>query len=375
MQDKNLRGYIEMIKTGDKGDIKIANKNIEQLWSDIKKETGETKKFIDVFISEFGNFEDIKNESNKIAFIGSLKYAFMGADEFDERFESCKRFVLYCICNPSGHIRQAVIHASVYLIMFLNLHASDFDIKKYDKKYFEKNRNRFGKFIWDLEKISDYYYRKEYKKYKYIESLPPSVYKSVEKMRYDFVEGDHYGKVYQEYKNAKLTEVLPQLTLKYTTLGVDTFKDGFICDVCKKEKKRLGSSNPTAKKPKMICEDCAIDGYMKAYGYKTRQAAAARRRRLFDVGYLFQDLVLDRYLDENNIISIDKLEFEEMQNVFMLGKDMYNMLFDKGDKIELEEIFDQKNIEKKMMTVLDSSYFDWEFFRKNISENNSLILK
>jgi hypothetical protein len=368
MQEIILREPIEKMKTGNKADIKTANKDIEHIWRGLKRESSESKEFIDVFISEFGNFEGIKSESNKIAFIGSLKYAFMRADEFDECFESCNRFVLYCMCNPSGHIRQAMIHSSVYLILFLTLHASDFDIKKYDERYFEKNRNRFGKFIWDLEQIADHYNKKEYNKYKYIESLPPSIYKSVEKMRYDFVEGGIHGKVYQEYKNVKLMEVLPQLTFKYTTLGMDTIEGGFICDVCKKEKKRLGSSNPTAKKPKMICEDCTIDGYMNAYGYKTRQAAAARRRRLFDIGYLFQDLVLDRYLAENNINSISELEFDEMQNVFMLGGDMYNTLFDKGDKIELEEIFDQKDIEDKLKSVLDNGDFDWEFFRENISK-------
>lgn len=368
MQDKKIRECIEKIKIGNRSDIKIANNEIGLIWSGIKRESEKSREFVNIFISEFGNFEGINGESNKIAFIGSLKYAFMRANEFDDCFESCKRFVLYCMCNDSGHIRQAMIHSSEYLIMFLNLRPSDFDIEKYGEKYFIKNRERFGKFIWDLEQMADHYNKKEYNKYKYIESLPPSVYKSLEKMRYDFVENDYRREIYQKYKDAKLSEILPQLTFKYTTLGADTIKDGFICDTCKKEKNRLGSSNPIAKKPKMICEDCAIDGYMDSYGYKTHEAAAARRRRLFDVGYLFQDFVADRYLTENNISSIGKLEFEEIQAVFMLGKDMYNMLFDKGDKIELEEIFDQKDIEKKLKAVLDNGEFDWEFFRKSIKK-------
>ncbi|MDO9231616.1 MAG: hypothetical protein Q7U36_04045 [bacterium] len=365
MQQTELQDCIEKIKTGGKNDIKTANKNIEQLWRGLERGTGERKMFLDIFISEFGNFENIKNESNKIAFISSLKYAFMGADEFDDCFETCKRFVLFCMCNSSGHIRQAMIYASEYLIMFLRLRASDSNNRENDEEDLAKNRNRFGKFIWDIEQMADHYNKKEYNKYKYVENLPPSIYKSLIRMQYDFIRNDYYEKIYQEYKNKKLSEFLPQLTFKYTKLGVDTIKEGFICSVCKKSKKRIGSSYMHNKKPKMICEDCAIDSYMNAYGYKTREVATARRRRLFDVGYLFQDMIVDRYLAENNISSIGKLSTDEMQNIFMLGKDMYNTFFDKGDKIELEEIADQEDIKKKLQAVLDGGNFDWEIFKEN----------
>ena len=80
---------------------------------------------------------------------------------------------------------------------------------------------------------------------------------------------------------------------------------------------------------------------MKDYGYKTRAAAAARRRRIFDVGYLLQDLLVDRYLAENSKKHIRELSEHETEQLFMLGADLYNELFDKGDKIFLEEVLSE----------------------------------
>ena len=336
MQEKKLKEYIEKIKTGNKDDIKNANKNIEQLWRSLERGSNERKRFVDLFISEFGNFDAIEDKSNRIAFVSSLKYFFMEAEEYDECFEACKRFVLYCMQNSSGHIRQAMIHASVYLIMFLRVFPDEFS--KSSEGLLLKNRERFGKFIWDLDLMLDHYNKKEYKKYKYIGSLPPGIYKSLEMLRCDTIRGERFEKIYNEYRDKKLSTILPQINFKYTKLGADTISNGFECFICKKMKKRLGSSNPLSKKLVMICEDCAIDEYQSVYGYKTREAATARRRRLFDIGYLFQDMVTDRYLTENDVASIGMLEMEEMQNVFMLGKDLYDMLFDRGDKVELEEI-------------------------------------
>ena len=57
--------------------------------------------------------------------------------------------------------------------------------------------------------------------------------------------------------------------------------------------------------PKFYCEDCAIDAYMKDHGFKTREAAEARRRRIFDVGYLFNEMITDKYIRQRNKKSID----------------------------------------------------------------------
>ncbi|MEI7621879.1 MAG: hypothetical protein WCJ51_05090 [Candidatus Moraniibacteriota bacterium] len=366
MKNQQLREFIEKIKTGSKEEIKLANKMLEKIWYDFDKESAERKEMLEMFISEFGNFEAIKTESNKIAFIGSLKYAFMSAGQDDSNFEACARFVLYCMANPSGHIRQAMIHVSTYLVHSLRLSFSDFRKNEQDEKLILKNQESFGKFITEFDAMTEHFYERKYKRFKYISSLPPSVYKSLEILRSQLLCSEYYQKMYAEYKNKRLRTVLPQLVLKYTQLGVDTIEAGFVCSICQRRRKRLGSSNPLAKKPKMICEDCTIDEYMKDYGYKTRAAAAARRRRIFDVGYLWQDLLVDRYLAENNKKHIRELGAQETAQLFRLGVDMYNNLFDKGDKIFLEEIFDQKEIEKRLLATLSYGDFDWDFFRANL---------
>ncbi len=368
MKKHELRECIEKIKTGSKEEIKLANKALEKIWDDFDRESADQKEFLEMFISEFGNFEAIKNESNKIAFIGSLKYAFMSVDQDDRNFEACARFVLYCMTNPSGHIRQAMIHVGIYLIHFLRASFSDFRKNEQDEKLILKNQERIGKFITELDAMLEHFYERKYKRFKYISSLPPSAYKSLEILRNQLLCSEYYQKIFEEYQNKRLRTVLPQLVLKYTQLGINTVEDGFVCSLCQRRKKRLGSSNPLAKKPLIICEDCTIDGYMKDYGYKTRAAAAARRRRIFDVGYLLQDLLVDRYLAENNKKHIRELSEHETEQLFMLGAGMYNELFDKGDKIFLEEIFNQKEIEEKLQATLDKGEFDWDFFKANLEQ-------
>ena len=262
MKKHGLEEWIEKIKTGNRDETKLANKKLEQIWHDFDRESNDRKEMLEVFISEFGNFEAIKTESNKIAFIGSLRHVFMIADQDDRNFEACARFVLYCMENPSGHIRQAMIHSSVYLIMFLRLSIREGREDGQDKEIILKNKERFGKFLTELESMLEHFYDKKYKRFKYISSLPPSAYKSLEILRNQLLCSEYYQKIFEEYKSNRLSTVLPQLVLKYTQLGINTVEDGFVCSLCQRRKKRLGSSNPLAKKPLIICEDCTIDEYM-----------------------------------------------------------------------------------------------------------------
>ncbi len=129
--------------------------------------------------------------------------------------------------------------------------------------------------------------------------------------------------------------------------------DGIECFVCGKINIAVGAAySDGSGELKFICEDCAIDAYQEKYGFKSREAAAARRRRIFDVGYLFSEMITDKYLAENNRKSIYDLSEQEISFLFNVSKDEYNSLFTKEEKVELEETESQADIEKKLREKL-----------------------
>src|SRR3989338_3754879 len=82
----------------------------------------------------------------------------------------------------------------------------------------------------------------------------------------------------------------------------------------------------TYKNPKYICESCAIDQFQADYGFRTRSAAEARRRRIFDVPYLFQDLFIQEYLRRKKIKFIE-LKGGAFEQLFVLAQGSYTSLF------------------------------------------------
>ena len=107
-------------------------------------------------------------------------------------------------------------------------------------------------------------------------------------------------------------------------------------------------------KPRQICEDCAVERFKNDYGFKTLKAAHARRRRIFDVGYLFNEIILDTVLNEKKIKDIH--EYKNVDEVFVRAGKLYSHIFKAEDKIKLEEIDNQNEIEdifRKKLTTVD----------------------
>ncbi len=146
-------------------------------------------------------------------------------------------------------------------------------------------------------------------------------------------------------------KILPQIRLKYfVSPSNDAIDDnpGFECFICKKNKTKTGGGlDAHTDNPKVICEDCAIDRYMNDFGFSTREAAVARRRRIFDVGYLFQEIIFDEYLNRYHKTYKDLSE-DEFNKIFKFGLELYSIRFTKKQKIKLEEIIRQEVIEEKL---------------------------
>ena len=153
-------------------------------------------------------------------------------------------------------------------------------------------------------------------------------------------------------KIKKQEKILPAIKLKYYRKeenGESPKHSDVSCFVCGKENIAIGSVlDAYSDNPKFVCEDCAIDKYQKDHKFKTREAAAARRRRMFDVGYLFNEMITDKYLQEKNLKSADDLGNSDMEKIMKTGKEAYNDLFSVTDKIKLEETEHQREIEEKL---------------------------
>lgn len=151
-------------------------------------------------------------------------------------------------------------------------------------------------------------------------------------------------------------KIISAIVLKYykTPAKNDTQIPLFLCARCLKMQNRTGGGYMDEMgRPKQICEDCAVKRFKIDNGFKTLNAAYARRRRIFDVGYLFNEIILDKLLSEKKIKDIDK--YKNADEVFVRAGKLYSHIFKAEDKIKLEEIDNQNEIEdifrKKLATV------------------------
>lgn len=152
----------------------------------------------------------------------------------------------------------------------------------------------------------------------------------------------------KSYKNT----ILPEIKLKYFKRPDFTSPDfpvtNHICYSC-------GLVNiPTigavrdgySSNPKYYCENCAINNYMIEFDFKSREAAASWRRRIFDVGYLFHELLIDQYLKENHK-TYKELSEKEHDMLDILYRDNYNKI-SRDEKMDLESIPKQTGLEKEL---------------------------
>lgn len=199
-----LKNLIEIIKTGRPIEVKSAQKEVEKFWHNVIPQREKGWQCFRVFLDELKNFEQIKDIDHQAYFINTLKWSLWVIGE--EYFEDWTEFILRYIQHPSGKIRQAVLRASDYLIMDI-LADSRFDsnkeISQAEKERVEKNKSRFCQFVFSIENLLKKYYEPKFNRYKYISSLPPSIYKSLEIFFSDLLRNETLENMYLEYKYKK----------------------------------------------------------------------------------------------------------------------------------------------------------------------------
>ncbi len=158
-------------------------------------------------------------------------------------------------------------------------------------------------------------------------------------------------------------KVLSKIKLKYYKKPRESdksIKSGITCAWCfETDVVNIGGGYRDDKgKIYQICERCAVHRYKQEHGYKTLTAAKNRRRRIFDIGYLFNELVLDVYMSSKNISNFESCK--NADDVFIKAGELYNLLFTKEEKIRIEEMESQKEIEdefQKRLLAVDLDKF------------------
>lgn len=362
----NAKQVIEKLKYGNKDETKLARKAIDKAWW--KDRTIATRKnYLKLLLDTARNLDKIEDNSNKRAIVLAFKYLYINASEDELLFKECKDLILRYIQDKNGNIRQAVVQSADYIAFSLVLDNDHTLNKTVNALKVKKHRNLFGELIDSIYVLLHQYSQPQFDKCELISDLPVGIYKSLELLLRELLQSEYYEKVYEEYRELQKVAknpnmVYPKIKLKYLRRNKEPLYKDYVCDRCKKVGINIGSAkNVYTDSPIYYCENCAIDLYKKEHGFSTRRAAESRRRRMFDVGYLFCEMITDRYLLINELRSIDNVSSNEIEYLSCLGKDAYNNLFTKSEKIEMEGIKEQKEIRKalsKKLDFIDRSSFD-----------------
>ena len=151
---------------------------------------------------------------------------------------------------------------------------------------------------------------------------------------------------------------MPQIKFKYYQLldenGERPATPGTTCGICGQKDIVVGGGfDGHTKNPKTICEQCAIDRYMETDGFTNREAAISHRRRMFDVGYLLQEMVTDLYMQQNNIKDVSDIDDETAQFILHTANNLWNEKLTREEKLRLEKIPSQTEIEKELKNLIN----------------------
>ena len=179
----SLQELIQIVIGGNREDVRAAQKRIEKYWEQRIRShrTFKAKKDYAIFLEQIGNFENIKSLDNQVAFIGILKWPFLSIGETN--FEFFAQFILKAIQHPSGKIRQAILNAVDWLTISCHLEPEDFydrRIGKAELETMQRNKNIYFETVKKVEDLLDKYYKPRFGRYKYIDRMPPSIYKSLQ---------------------------------------------------------------------------------------------------------------------------------------------------------------------------------------------------
>jgi len=179
---KKMKNIIEKIKTGTSEEVKEARKELDRLCDRLSHPLSrKDKKRLEIFLEEVKRFDTMGDIDHQVYFIGALKWPFLILGE--EYAEFFIKFILDQIQHESGKVRQAIIHVVDWLLIGLDFNLQPFFPKKMSlkvKQQYERNRFNYCSFILVAEELLAKHHMPRFNRYKYVRSLPPSIYKSLQ---------------------------------------------------------------------------------------------------------------------------------------------------------------------------------------------------
>jgi hypothetical protein len=145
-----------------------------------------------------------------------------------------------------------------------------------------------------------------------------------------------------------LEKPIPYIRLKYAAQLTPSEREktasesGLTCSQCHKKVAVMGSTNTATHE--VTCDICAIKAYKTYQGFRTLKAAKAHRRRMFDIGYLFTELLIDDYMAYHEVEYLTDLSDNEYLELQTVSIHMQNTI-PKEKKIALENTVSQIAIE------------------------------
>jgi len=206
----DLKEFLDIIKTGSPLEVKKAQKAIESYWHRIyipNRERGRAG--FEIFLDEIKQFDKIVDDNHRMYFISSLKWAFWSIGDF--YFDIFAGFVLKAIQHPSGKVRRNIVSTSDILLHGLALPDGHRPLQLGETENDRKKREKvdlikFGTLVLQVENLIKLYFEPKYKRYKYVSSLPPGIYKSLNQLLTEaLLPSNYYEKVFQHFLSRNQT--------------------------------------------------------------------------------------------------------------------------------------------------------------------------
>ncbi len=152
-------------------------------------------------------------------------------------------------------------------------------------------------------------------------------------------------------------KILPLIVLKYhrrpSEVKDERPPSGITCGYCRTKNivDISGGFRDEKGKEQFFCEHCAVEMYKEELGFHTFKAAYAHRRRLFDVGYLLSEIITDEYMKLHGINTVDEVG-DKICGINDITRNLWNYLFSKEEKLRIEAIEKQTEIEAELKRAL-----------------------
>lgn len=200
LDEKLMKRLLDHIFNGSKAEIRQAQLEFDKVCEQFRyPHKKEELAAMEMLREKIRDFSDIENIDTQLALVRMAKRLFMALG--DEHFEEFSDFIIRAIQHPSGKVRQDILHASSWLLLANDsLLFSEGGRKRLSRQEVLKRKDWFGDFVWRVEKLLQQYDEPRFDKYKYISSMPSSIYKSLQKLVLEeLLRAPMFEELYEDY--------------------------------------------------------------------------------------------------------------------------------------------------------------------------------